>query len=212
MSKKYFVHIVAVDENNAIGFEDKLLFPISEDLKRFKRLTRGHVVIAGTKTVNTLPLLLDRTVLHLTKNVKKFLSPDGYKIKKRIENIDEAKTGWAEPIHCAEPIFIIGGGEVYTSTLDQASVIVMTRIHAKAEQADAWYPDFLELRRPPYCTESERHTDPKTGVEYSYVIYAYDRDHLKHFLKYKAKRDKEHAEESKAKKTVDSKSQFPPAW
>lgn len=212
MSKKYFVHIVAMDENNAIGFEDKLLFPISDDLKRFKRLTRGHVVIAGTKTIKTLPLLLDRTVLHLTRDVDKYPHPDGHHVKKRIENIDEAKLGYAEPAHWAEPIFIIGGGEVYASTLDQASVIVMTRIHAKAEKADAWYPDFLELRRPPYCTESERHVDPKSGVEYSYVIYAYDREHLKHFLKYKAKRDKEHAEESKAKTVMASKSQFPPAW
>lgn len=193
MSKKYFVHIVAVDENNAIGFEDKLLFQISEDLKRFKRLTMHQAIIAGSKTLKTLPLLLDRHVLHLTKDVNKHLSPDGYRIKKRISTLDEAKGGWAEPPSVREPIFIIGGGEVYNSTLNDVSIIVLTRIHAKAEQADTWYPDFLELRRPPYCTESERHTDPKTGIEFSFVTYAYDREHLKHFLTFKAKRDKEHA-------------------
>lgn len=198
MTSKYFVHIVAADENNAIGFEDNLLFPISDDLRRFKRLTKGHAVIAGTKTVKTLPLLLDRTVIHLSRIADKLPSPDGYHIKYRIKDINEAMGGYAQPRCMPEPIFIIGGGEVYKSTLDKVSIILMTRIHAKSEKADAWYPDFLTERRPSYCTESERFTDPRTGLEYSYLIYGYDREHLKHFLKYKAKRDKEHAEQTKA--------------
>lgn len=198
MSNKYFVHIVAVDENNAIGFEDKLLFPLRDDLQRFKRLTRAHCVIAGTKTLSTLPMLLDRNVVHLTRTPEKFNHPDGYRVKKIIKNINEAKLGWAEPPSKPEPIFIIGGGEVYKSTLDEVSVIVMTRIHAKAEKADAWYPDILTERKPLYCTESIPMVDEKTGVKFSYVIFGYDKGHLKHFLNYKAKRDKEYAEETKA--------------
>ena len=197
MSNKYFVHIVAVDENNAIGFEDKLLFPLSDDLRRFKRLTKAHAVIVGTKTLKTLPMLLDRHVLHLTSDAKKQPSPDGYRVKKVISKIDDALTGWAEPTSAPEPIFIIGGGEVYKSTLDRASVVVMTRIHAKAEKADAWYPDILSVRKPTYCTETQPMIDEKSGIKFSYVIYGYDREHLKHFLKYKAKRDQEYADKTK---------------
>ena len=55
MSKKYLVHIVAVDENNGIGYKDGLLFRIKKDLQQFKRLTMGHVCIAGSKTYDHLP-------------------------------------------------------------------------------------------------------------------------------------------------------------
>ena len=47
--------IVAVDNNWGIGFNGDLLEAIPADLKRFKELTTGHVVVMGSKTWNSLP-------------------------------------------------------------------------------------------------------------------------------------------------------------
>lgn len=195
--RKYFVHIVAVDENNAIGFENNLLFRIKKDLEQFKRLTLHTNIISGTKTLKTLPPLKNRKIYQLSRNKQ---------TEHAHENVIEVLTDIKqEPIDDsqvakAKPVFIIGGGEVYRETLKDVSVILLTRIHAKAEQADTYYPDILNERKPTYCTESTRHVDEETGVEYSFVIYGYDREDLKHFLRFKTER--ENAERQTAKGTM----------
>lgn len=202
MATDYLVHIVALDENNAIGFKNKLLFKLSEDLKHFKRLTMGQKVICGRTTFNSMPKLTGREMVVLSRTFKPELDPlkpvdliEPYWVNDLNELV---KTETNRPFTKIRPKFIIGGGEIYKQTLDHVSVIMMTRIHSKAKKADTWYPDILNERRPPYCTESSRHTDPETGVEYSFVIYGYDRTHLKHFLQYKAERERNEREKAKA--------------
>lgn len=191
MTKEYLVHIVAVDENNGIGFKDQLLFRIKEDLQNFKKLTMGCAVIAGSKTINTMPNLVGRSMYRFTRNADKPLTG------KLVNNITNIK-GWLDGNKSSvkRPVFIIGGGEVYKETLNDVSVIVLTRIHGTAENCDTWYPDFLTDRKPLYCTESSRHVDPISGLEYSFHIYGYDREDLKHFLQHKAKADRNERKET----------------
>lgn len=47
--------IVAIARNHGIGFENKLLYWLPNDLKRFKALTTGHTIIMGRKTFESLP-------------------------------------------------------------------------------------------------------------------------------------------------------------
>ena len=47
--------IAAVARNRAIGLDNKLLYWLPEDMKRFKRLTTGHTIIMGRKTYESLP-------------------------------------------------------------------------------------------------------------------------------------------------------------
>ena len=47
--------IAAIDKNNALGFKNRLLFYLPDDLKRFKALTTGHTVVMGRKTFDSLP-------------------------------------------------------------------------------------------------------------------------------------------------------------
>ena len=201
MSKKYLVHIVAVDENNGIGYKDGLLFRIKKDLQQFKRLTMGHVCIAGSKTYDHLPPLKGREMVRLTRKCKEYRE-DYAEENRVIGSVKEYLDGkhWNE----SGPAYVIGGGEVYAATLQDVSVIVMTRIHATAENCDTFYPDFLTERKPLYCTESSRHVDEDSGVSYSFVIYGYDREHLRDFLTRKAKVEKDErqkAESAMARKT-----------
>ena len=63
--------IAAVAENNAIGFENKLLYWLPDDLKRFKALTTGHTIIMGRKTFESLPkgALPNRRNIVLSRNI-----------------------------------------------------------------------------------------------------------------------------------------------
>ena len=47
--------IAAINKNRGLGFENKLLYWLPNDLKRFKALTTGHTIIMGRKTFESLP-------------------------------------------------------------------------------------------------------------------------------------------------------------
>lgn len=200
MANDYLVHIVAVDENNGIGYKDKLLFRIKDDLKNFRKLTLHGIVIAGTKTINTLPVLKERTVVQLTR------TPDKYRPNEKVSEVISNIKGYLRGKHdkTIKPNFIIGGGEIYKETLQDVSIIVLTRIHAKAQKCDTYYPDVLTERIPTWTTSSKVMYDEETGIAFSFHIYAYNKDHLKHFLKFKHQRDKDEKLKT-AKTTLGSK-------
>ena len=67
--KKTITLIAAAAQNDALGKDNDLIWHISEDLKRFKRLTTGHAIIMGRKTFESMPKALpNRTNIVLTKN------------------------------------------------------------------------------------------------------------------------------------------------
>ena len=60
--------IAAAAENNALGKENKLIWHLSDDLKHFKNLTKGHHVIMGRKTFESMPKALpNRTNVVITR-------------------------------------------------------------------------------------------------------------------------------------------------
>ncbi|HAS19272.1 MAG TPA: diacylglycerol kinase, partial [Flavobacteriaceae bacterium] len=68
-SSKEITLIAATSENNALGKDNQLIWHLSEDLKRFKRLTQGHAVVMGRKTFESLPKALpNRKNIILTRN------------------------------------------------------------------------------------------------------------------------------------------------
>src|SRR5450759_4476130 len=98
--------IVAVSEDGGIGKDNELLWHISEDLKRFKRLTNGHTIIMGKKTWESLP----HKQLPGRKNIVLTDVPG--------EHFDSSLTAYSieEALgKCEkdEEIFVIGGGSVY---------------------------------------------------------------------------------------------------
>ena len=131
-SSKEITLIAAASENNALGKDNKLIWHLSEDLKRFKRLTQGHAIIMGRKTFESMPRALpNRKNIVLTNN-KDYQVKDAWVA----HSIDEAlrlTDGDPQP-------FIIGGGEVYKLFLPIADKIELTRVHSSFE-ADTFFPD-----------------------------------------------------------------------
>lgn len=153
--------IVAVSEDWGIGKNNELLWHISEDLRRFKRLTTGNSVIMGKRTWESLP----RKPLPGRKNIVLTDNP-----KETIENavtaysIDDA-IGKCEQ---NEEIFIIGGGSIYSQFMPLADRLYITHVHKKAP-ADIYFPEIdLKLWK---ITEKEEFKSEENSIPYTYTIY-----------------------------------------
>ncbi|PIR97742.1 MAG: hypothetical protein COT89_03130 [Candidatus Colwellbacteria bacterium CG10_big_fil_rev_8_21_14_0_10_42_22] len=122
-------------EKRALGKDNQLLWNISEDLKRFKRITLGHPIIMGRKTYESIGRPLPgRTNIVVSKN--KGFKAEGCLIFGSLEEaIDEAKR------LDIDEIFIIGGGEIYKQTLPLADKLYLTLVEDEME-ADTYFPDY----------------------------------------------------------------------
>ena len=100
--------IVAVAKNNVIGKDNKLIWHLPEDLKRFKRITTGHTIIMGRKTFESLGRVLpNRKHIVLSKD-KDFKVDD-----ENVQVINDISL-LGEYISSEEENFVIGGASIYT--------------------------------------------------------------------------------------------------
>ena len=125
--------IVAIAENLAIGKDNRLLWHLSDDLKRFKKLTTGHTLIMGRNTFLSLPngALPNRRHIVITDQTnEKF---DGCEMARSIEEAIELAGNEKE-------CFVIGGGMVYAQFLPVAGKLYLTQVHESFE-ADTFFPE-----------------------------------------------------------------------
>ncbi|MCL5008987.1 MAG: dihydrofolate reductase [Patescibacteria group bacterium] len=142
--------IAAIAKNLAIGKDNKLLYYIPEDLKRFKKLTSGHVIVMGKKTFESIGSrpLPNRTNVIITKDPA-FQAP-GCRVAHSVEEaLDKARETEREEI------FVIGGGSIYTQTIGQADKLYITVIDRVHEDADAFFPAYPEFTKIVYEEKSQ---------------------------------------------------------
>ena len=154
--------IVAAGENNEIGKDNKLIWHLSDDLKRFKKLTSGHYIIMGRKTFESFPKPLpNRTHVVITKQVN-YSAPEGVIV---VNSIEEA----LKETQNAVQAFVIGGGEIYKQALPFVSKIELTRVHHTFD-ADTFFPEIdLNLWKE---TRNEFHKKDKDhAYEFSFLTY-----------------------------------------
>ena len=152
--------IAAVARNRAIGNDNKLIYRLPDDMKRFKALTTGNTVLMGRKTFESLPkgALPNRRNIVLSRTQRDFPGCDTY------SSLDEALK------HCSEneDIYIIGGAEVYAQALPLADRLCLTEIDDTPDEADAFFPEYNgwhEVSREEHATD-ERHAHPFAFVDY----------------------------------------------
>ena len=154
--------IVAVSENQVIGKDNDLIWDLSIDLKRFKRLTSGHNMIMGRKTFESFPKPLpNRTHIVITRQ-KNYPVSDGVIV---VNSIEEA----LKNIENDDQPFIIGGGEIYKQSLPYASVIELTRVHGFFD-GDTYFPEidldqWKETKRE-FISKDENH-----AYDFSFITY-----------------------------------------
>ena len=161
MIKSELTIIAAASTNNVIGFDNKLIWNIPKDLKRFKELTQGHSVIMGRKTFESLPNPLpNRRNIVVTRN--KDYSPEGIEVFSSIEDAIYVCKDDLQP-------FIIGGGEIYSQTINLVDKIELTRVY-KDYQGDAFFPD-IPLDKFELAKELVNYSDDDCNTKYSFLTY-----------------------------------------
>jgi dihydrofolate reductase len=158
--------IAAISENRAIGYENKLLYWLPNDLKRFKALTTGHTIIMGRKTFDSLPngALPNRRNVVISHSVKELPGCEVY--PSFMDAISSVQTKESE--QGDSEIFIIGGASVYSQAMPFADRLCLTLVHDVADKADAFFPpidDWKEVSR------EDHDTDEKHNYKYSFVDY-----------------------------------------
>ena len=125
--------IVAIAKNNAIGKENRLLWHLSDDLKRFRKLTDGHTLIMGRNTFLSLPngALPNRRHIVISD-----IPGESFKGCEMARSIQEAIELAGEQDEC----FIIGGGMVYSQFLPVAGKLYLTQVDQSFE-ADTFFPE-----------------------------------------------------------------------
>ena len=181
--------IAAVARNRAIGFKNKLIYWLPNDLKRFKTLTTGHTIIMGRNTFLSLPkgALPNRRNIVLSRSA--FVSPPelggvsegrgGLKNGQTNSNLNALYPGCdvypsleAALEHCTpdEDIYIIGGASVYRQALPLADRLCPTEIDDTPAEADTFFPpyedDWQEENREDHPVD-DRHAFPYSFVDYS---------------------------------------------
>ena len=161
MENRELTIIAAVSINNVIGNKNKLIWDLPNDLKRFKELTTGHSVIMGRKTFDSLPNPLpNRDNIIITRNTD-YSNPD-IKVCSSIEDaINLTKTD-------SQP-FIIGGGEIYSQTINLVDKIELTRVY-KEFDGDAFFPE-IPLDNFELINEEIYNSNAENEFDYSFLTY-----------------------------------------
>lgn len=157
--------IVAVAKNHAIGKDNNLLWHLSEDLKYFKRTTSGHPVVMGWNTylsVGGKPFPNRRNII--VNHMMEDGAQDGIEIFSSLDNaLKSAQTTDSE-------VFVIGGGMMYRTSLPLADRLYITEVDVVVEDADTFFPD-IDPEIWKETSRSEIQYDPKTGYNFTFVIY-----------------------------------------
>lgn len=157
--------IVAVDNNWGIGFNGDLLEHIPEDLKYFKQLTTGHIVVMGRKTWDSLPKkpLPDRlnVVISHTRSLLGMMS-----FSMLLEEAKGRMLGDPEAEY-----FIIGGGQIYKELLPYCDRVYVTKIFKDHDQVDTYFLNLDKSDEWAPAMQSALHT----YKDLTYQFWQYDR-------------------------------------
>lgn len=160
------VHVVAMDQNNCIGKGNDLPWHISADLKHFKEITQGGVVVMGRKTLESMGRTLPKRVNWVITRDTDW-SFEGTKVAYSIEDALTQAVADVQASEKPNSIFIIGGGEIFKQTLNIADRLELTHVQLDV-QGDAHYPtvpnEFNKIA-------SEQHIDDKTGIAFEFATY-----------------------------------------
>ena len=164
--------IAAVSNNNVIGKDGKIPWELSEDLKRFKFMTEGHIVIMGQKPYESLggKPLSNRFNIILSNNWD-FKQPEGYPDEKGtdvliVRSVDQAIEAAEYYNDNSSEIFIIGGSSIYKEFMKYCYRLYITRIF-KDFDGDTFFPDIESWTWKLIWSDPQKCSD----FDYEYRIY-----------------------------------------
>ena len=155
--------IVAKAKNNIIGKDNKLLWNLPEDLKRFKKLTTGHVIIMGRKTFESIGRVLP--------NRKHIIFSQNKGLKYEDENVEvvHSMLEIKEYIDNDEENFVIGGAMIYNLLMPYVNKMYITQID-KDFEGDAFFPK-IDEEKWKIVEEENDLINEESNLNFSYITY-----------------------------------------
>ena len=156
------ITIVAVSNNFIIGKDNKLLWHLPDDFKRFKELTSDCNVIMGRKTFESLPKPLpNRKNIIITRNID-YIVPDGCIVVSSLEDALEVES-------ISEDTYIIGGGEIYKQSMDIIDKLEITLVN-KHIDGDTYFGD-IDLDKWKLVSNVYHPIDDKHNIDFNFLTY-----------------------------------------
>ena len=157
--------IAAVARNRAIGIQNRLIYWLPNDMKRFRQLTTGHTILMGRRTFESLPkgALPNRRNCVLSRSVSQLPGCECF-------------TSWDEFLPTCSPdeeIFIIGGASVYEGLIDKADRLCLTEVDDTPAEADTFFPDYSSGWQE--GSREEHEADERHQFNYAFVDYERNR-------------------------------------
>lgn len=161
--------IVAASENNVIGKDNRLPWHLPDDLKRFKALTKGHPVIMGRKTFESIGHPLpDRRNIVVSRQLE--VAPAGCQLAHSLtEAIDIAKARQFDEVEAPTEMFVIGGALLFDEAIDLADRLYLTRVHAQID-GDVLLPE-IELEQWREISREEHGKDDEHEYAFTFIDY-----------------------------------------
>ncbi len=149
--------------NNVIGKDNNLIWHLPADLKFFKQTTLGHTLIMGRKTFESLgnPLpkreswIITRNSNYSAEGVTTFQSLDSAIAQAEKKGLDT--------------VFILGGGEIYSQSINLADKLIITEVHEEFE-GDTWFPE-IDMQVWQETQREEHKADEKNNYNFAFVQY-----------------------------------------
>jgi dihydrofolate reductase len=130
--------IAAIAKDRGLGYQNKLLFSLPDDMKRFKKITSGHPIIMGRKTYESIGRPLPNRTNIVISRTPDFAAPGCIVVGTLAEALQQAQeTGSTE-------LFIIGGAQLYGQGIGIADKLYLTIVDEKKE-ADAFFPEYPDF-------------------------------------------------------------------
>lgn len=162
--------VLALGRNRGLGFGNKLPWHLPDDLKNFKEITRGHAVIMGRKTYDSLGrsptgepmgrLLPERKNIIITRDTS--YQVGGATV---VHSIEEAK----KECGAEKEAFVIGGGEIVKLAMPYLNRMYLTHVEADIP-ADSFFPEF-NINEWKIVSEKFHPKDEKHLYDFTFKIY-----------------------------------------
>lgn len=163
--------VVAVDNEWGIGNKGDLLAHIRADLRYFQSLTKGNVVILGSKTLATFPngqVLKNRENIVLSRNLD--YSPEGAIMARSADELFEILKNYND-----DDVYVIGGSMIYSQLLPYCDTAYVTKF-MKSFEKDAFFPNLDNMSEWELVSEGETQisnpeTDSEANLTFTFCIY-----------------------------------------
>lgn len=137
--------IAVIGKNRELGKDNHLLWNIPSDLKHFRKITKGHPVIMGRKTFQSIGHPLPNRTNIIISSHSSYPSYQSYTVL-FASSLDQA-IAIAKAAPGNEEIFVIGGGSVYAQAIDRADRLYLTVVEAASPAADTFFPDYSRFTK-----------------------------------------------------------------